>query len=304
MATVDISDSHEGKGSDSHEHRHAHGLHGHGHGAHHHGHGPHHHDHGSHHEEPMTQEEVVSSLLVLGQVALQSKDYESAVEAYASVLQLEPNETAFYNLGSFRARGLGVRRDYAEAARLFHQAERLGNKRAGSLCAKCMFDFIHEGFDDRTPADLYAAMGVFVSMVYPEAADQGQEVNSGLFAIASTHLNRGEYAQAAKVFRAAAEFGNEGYAQHYLGVLYSAGIGVQKNELAALYWLDRAVDTGAAGVALGERDAMIDSYRQNLSGQEFQQTMTQLADWCEAGTPDVPVDHDKAAQWRELAQER
>ena len=64
----------------------------------------------------MSQEEAVRSLLLLGQVGLSARDYESAIEAYASVLKLEPNETAAYNLGSLYARGLGVRQDFAEAA--------------------------------------------------------------------------------------------------------------------------------------------------------------------------------------------
>lgn len=249
----------------------------------------------------MSQEEAVQSLLILGQVALDAEDYESASEAFASILKLEPNEAAFYNLGSFHARGLGVRQDYVEAARLFHQAELLGNDRAGRLCGKCMFDYLLEGMAGRKPADLYAEMAVFVARVYPEAEDQHKEVNSGLFAIASTLANRGAYAEAAQVFRAGAEFGNDGYAQYYLAVLYNAGSGLPENDLAALYWLDRAVDNGAAQVALGDRDGMLDAYRQSLSANEFREMMAALSDWCEKGTADVPVNPAKAARWRELA---
>lgn len=249
----------------------------------------------------MNQEEVLNSLLLLGQVALNAGDYESAVEAYASVLHLGPNETAFYNLASFRARGLGGKRDFMEGARLFHQAELLGNDRAGKLCAKCMFDYAHEGFEGKTPADLYAAMAVFVSRVYPEAVDPKKEVSRGLFAIASTHYNRGEYSEAARFFRAAAEFGNNGYAQYYLAMLYGAGAGVEENDLAALYWLDCAVDNGAADIALADRDGMIDACRQSLSASEFRETMTMLSTWCESGTTDIPVNPDKAARWGEVS---
>lgn len=262
--------------------------------AHHHGHGSHHHD------EPMSQEEAVQSLLVLGQVALDAADYESAVQAYASVLKLEPNEVAAYNLGSLYARGRAVRRDYAEAARLFHQAELLGNERAGKLCGKCMFDYVHEGFADKTPADLYAAMAVFVTRVYLEAEDPHREVATGLFAIAATHYNRGEYPEAAKVFRAAAEFGGDGRAQYYLAVMYNAGMGLPQSDLAALYWLDLAVDNGAADVAAGERDGMFDAYRQSLSTQGFHDMLAELAAWCDEGTPDVPANPAKAARWRAI----
>ena len=269
-------------------------------GKHHHHYHGHHHGHHHHHDEPISQEEAVQSLLVLGQVALNASDYESAVQAYASVLKLEQNETAAYNLGSLYARGLAVRRDYVEAARLFHQAELLGNERAGKLCAKCMFDFVREGIDHKTPADLYAAMAVFVERVYHEATDQKLEAAHGLAAIANTQINKGAYDEAAKVLRAAAEFANDGYAQYYLATLYRAGIGVQRNDLAALYWLDRAADSGAADQAQNDLARMLGSYSKNLSAAEFRETMARLADWCEKGTPDVPACPSKVAHWREM----
>ena len=111
-----------------------------------------HHEH--HHDEPIGPEEAVRSLLLLGQTALDAGDFESAVIAYESVLKIGLDETALINLGSLYARGLGARRSFVEAARLFHQAELLGNTRAGKLCGKCMYDFIHEGFEDKKPSDL------------------------------------------------------------------------------------------------------------------------------------------------------
>lgn len=165
-----------------------------------------HHEHHDHHEEPMTPQEVVRSLLVLGQVALNAGDYESAVEAYASALQLERNDVALCNLASLYARGLGVSQDYREAAQLYHEAELLGNGLAAKLCAKCMFDYIDANIQSATPAKVYAAMAVFVSQVYPEATDQRQEVRNGLTAIGNTYLSKGEQDAANKVFTALDEF--------------------------------------------------------------------------------------------------
>ncbi len=278
---------------------------GHKHDQTHHGHAHHEHGHahhgGHHHDEPMGPKEAVRSLLILGQVALNSGDHESAKEAYAGALEIEPgNETALYNLGSLYARGLGVRQDYVEAARLFHQAELAGNARARKLCGKCLFDYVDGGLDGKRPSDLYAEIAVFVSRVYPEASSPKQEVASALFAIASTYLNKGSYPQAAKVFRASAEFGGDGYAQYYLGKLYNAGAGVERSDLAALYWLDCAVDNGAADIARADRDALLDAYRQTLSDAEFREMMTSLVALCENGSPDVPANQDKAARWREL----
>jgi tetratricopeptide (TPR) repeat protein len=184
----------------------------------------HHHDHDHDHDRPMSVEEAVRSLLLLGQVAMDKGDHESAVEAYRSALALEQNETALYNLASLYARGLGVRQDFVEAARLFHQAELLGNERAGKLCAKCMLDYVDDDLDGKTPADVYAKMAFFASKVYPEATDHVLEVNQGLLAIGGTYLAKGAYASSAKAFRAAAEFGHDQNAARYLAELSRAGV--------------------------------------------------------------------------------
>jgi len=178
----------------------------------------HHHEH-AHDSKPMTPEDVVASLLYLAEVALASNDYESAATAYASVLQLEQNVTALYNLGSFYARGLGGKQDFMEAARLFHQVELLGNERAGKLCQKCMMDLVDAGIADKSAAELYATMAVFVSRVYPEAEDPKAETNRGLYAVGATHYNRGEFARALKVLSAAAEYGNDEDARRLLAAI-------------------------------------------------------------------------------------
>lgn len=263
----------------------------------------HHHHHDHDHDEPMTSEEAVRSLLLLGQVALRENDFPAAADAYASALAIEPNMTAAFNLGSLYARGLGVRKNFMEAARLFHQAELLGNEQAGKLCGKCMLDFIGEGLDAKTPMDVYAAMSVFASRVYPEAADPASEVETGLFAIASTYFQGGDYVRAARVFRASAEFCNDGLAQYYLGELYNAGAGVEQSSLAALYWFDCAVDNGAADVALEGRDVLLDALRHDLAEAEFREAIAMLADWCETGSPDVAVNRAKADRWRALLDE-
>ena len=159
--------------------------------------------HHSHAKETMSPEEVVSSLLHLAQTALAAGDHESAATSYASVLQLGDNAVALYNLGSLYAHGLGVRQDYMEAARLFRRAELLGNARAGKLCQKCMLDYMIADLADKSPADLYAMMAVFVSKVYPEADHKKAEVKNGLIAVALTNRRRGDEAGASKLFQAA-----------------------------------------------------------------------------------------------------
>lgn len=49
------------------------------------------------------------------------------------------------------------------------------------------------------------------------------------------HFNKKDYAGVAKLFRSATEFGNYSRAQNSLKVIYNAGIGVEKNDITALY---------------------------------------------------------------------
>ena len=46
--------------------------------------------------------------------------------------------------------------------------------------------------------------------------------------MAANHFNKQEYTEAIKLFRAAAEFGNDGASQNYLAILYNKVAGVEK----------------------------------------------------------------------------
>lgn len=142
----------------------------------------------------------------------------------------------------------------------------------------------------------------FVKYIYPETEDVNLEVCRKLFAIAGNHFNKKEYPPAAKLFRAAAEFGNDGYSQNYLAVLYNLGAGLEQNDLAALYWFDKAVDNGAADVARRDRDGILNAYQTNLTPAEFYKTMLTLSGWCGIGHEDVPKDAAKSAFWREIGE--
>ena len=109
------------------------------------------------------------------------------------------------------------------------------------------------------------------------------------------------YAPAAKLFRAAAQYGDDGYSQNYLAVLYNAGAGLPKNDLAALYWFDRAADHGI-DVAVKDRDGILNAYRQNFAAADLYYALTELASVCETGGEDVPKDPEKAERWRKTAE--
>ena len=251
-----------------------------------------------------SSKDIIDMMVMMADMAMNEGNYERAVESYKNILKLEPNETAQYNLGSLYAQGKGVEQDFMEGAYWFRQAELTGIEQAGKLCLKCSMDFAHQHFDQKSPDQLYTDMVRFIKHVYPETTDVNLAVCRKLYAIAGNHFNKKEYAEAAKLFRAAAEFGNDGYSQNYLAVLYNAGAGLEKNDLAALYWFDKAVDNGAADVAQKDRDGMLNAYRTNFTPVEFYEEMMKLSGWCSVGSEDVPKDAVKAAYWREIGEDR
>ena len=84
--------------------------------------------------------------------------------------------------------------------------------------------------------------------------------------------------------------------------MYNKGQGVEKNDLAALYWFDKAVDNGAAVVAQRDRNGMLNAYKANFTVSDFFDEMMKLSAWCRMGSPDVPKDANKASYWRELGE--
>lgn len=77
-------------------------------------------------------------------------------------------------------------------------------------------------------------------------------------------FNRGDYATALKQWRPLAAKGNVG-AQHYLGILYTQGLGVPKDHAKAVQWFKKAAEAGHAPSAynLGFRYLKGEGVRQN-----------------------------------------
>lgn len=254
-------------------------------------------------QHKLKSDDIINTMLTTAEVAMDKGDYELAVDTYKKILNLEPNTTAQYNLGSLYAQGKGIKQDFIEAACLFHKAELNGDELAGKLCLKCALDFVHQDFDTKTPERLYLSMAHFTRMVY-SGVDINLEACRTLFSIAGNHFNKQEYKEAARLFRAAGEFGEDGYSQNYLAVLYNSGNGVKQNDLAALYWFDKAVDNGAADVAQTDRDGILNAYRENRSHEEFVAIMKQLSEWCKTGTEDIPKDEIKSEYWLKIAENK
>lgn len=244
-----------------------------------------------------SSQDIIETMVMMAGISIEQGDYSRAVETYKNILELQPNETAQYNLGTLYAEGKGVKQDFKEAAYWFNQA---GGKQAKKLCMKCMMDFIHQGFDNKTSEDIYFDMMRFMKFVWP-GDNLELEVNRNLCNMAGLHLSREEYAKAVKLFRAAAEFGNDAEAQGVLAVLYFKGDGVKKSDLVSLYWFDKAVDNGNED-ARTDRDGILNAYRSNLSPADFYEQMMILSGWCSIGSEDIPKDANKAIYWREIGE--
>lgn len=244
----------------------------------------------------MKSEDVIQVMLANGEAYLKEGMEERAFDTYKEIAELTPNVTAQYNLGVLFATGRGTGQDFLQAAYWFHQAARQGDESAARLRTKCTMDYLHENFDRKSPEELYLEMERYGKLLYPEK-DVRETGAANLYELGAHHMNRQEYGQAAKLFRAAAQFCDDGRSQNDLAVLYNAGAGVEKNDLAALYWFDRAADQGVQA-AKADRDGIFQSYVNSLGRQEFGEQLELMAECCQLGSPHIPRDEKKAAYWK------
>lgn len=245
-------------------------------------------------------QKVIDVMIRNADICMEQGDYSRAFYTYKQIIELQPNVTAMYNLGSLYAQGKGVDQNYLEGAYWFHQAKLAGDEQAGKLCTKCMMDMVHQNLNQKTLQMVYDDMIHFAAYLYPEENSVRIAV-SNLFSLAEHHLYKKEFEVTAKLCRAAAEYGNCGEAQDLLASLYQMGAGVEKDNLVSLYWFDKAVDNHIEG-AKQDRDGLFKAYKNNLSSEEFCNTMQRLSQRCTTGDKDISKDAQKAAYWREIGE--
>ena len=252
---------------------------------------------------PLRLRAVLCRMLIQADIAMYKRDYVRAVECYRNILKLESNPAVQYNLAILYAQGKGVEQNFMEAAYWFRQCEQGGNAQAGMWCLKCTWEYIHQNFDEKAPGQLYADMIRFTQYVDADAENIDREACRKLNAAANNHFYKHEYSASAKIYRAAAEFGYDGYSQTYLAELYNEGTGVEKNDMAALYWFDKAMENGAADIAQKQRDDILNVYKTDLLPSDFYKTMLQLSAWCSVGSNDIPKDAAKALFWQKIGEQ-
>lgn len=240
-------------------------------------------------------EKVIQRMLANAQMCMDSGIPERAFETYKQIVELTPNVTAQYNLGSLYAQGKGTEQDFLQAAYWFRQAVLGGDTVAEKLLTKSTMDYLEQDISRITPYELHQEMQRYTQLLYPK--EKGNQAAQTLYELAGHHFNKKEYVGAAKLFRTAAEYYNHGESQNYLAVLYNAGAGLEQDDLAALYWFDRAADNGVEA-SKKDRDGILNAYFTNNSPEEFLDIMETLVKACVNGTPDIPQDNEKAQYWR------
>lgn len=245
---------------------------------------------------------IIEVMLDVARASMEEGMPERAFNTYKQIVMMTPNVTAQYNLGSLYAQGKGTKRNYLQASYWFRQASLNGDADAEKMRIKTMMDYIHEGLAEKTSMELYQEMIKYAKLLYPRE-DERSIAAENLYNLGRHYFNKKEYGGAMKLLRAASEFGNYGEAQNCLGVLYNLGAGIRQNDLAALYWFDRAADNGVQ-LAVKDRNGILNAYRTNYSSEEFEELMQTLGSWCSIGTANVPQDLEKAIYWRLLASQR
>lgn len=83
--------------------------------------------------------ELVVSMLKLAEITVLKGDYEAAFKLYQTIVEMEQNADAQYNLGNLYAMGKGTDRDFLQAAYWFYQAELNGEAEAKRLCKRAQW---------------------------------------------------------------------------------------------------------------------------------------------------------------------
>lgn len=153
-------------------------------------------------------------------------DQGKAAALYAEMLEAVNDSDAQLNLGECYYHGKGVCRDWEKAFNLFLQSANAGNGKAQSWVADCY------QYGEGTDADILQA-----EYWYKKAIEQdyvSAELRLGRL------YKRGErYSEAANMFEKANEHGVKG-ADYELGLCYSLGKGVAKDDVRALELFESA----------------------------------------------------------------
>lgn len=109
-------------------------------------------------------------------------------------------------------------------------------------------------------------------------------------------MKKEDYRNGIKFVWALAEYGGDAVYQNLMGLLYSRGVGVEKNNFAALYWFNKSEEQGNLE-ARENSDRIFQECSGILSREDFAEQIGMLAQWCRTGRGPVPLDRERGAYW-------
>ena len=165
--------------------------------------------------------------------AAKAGNYETAVKEFTALAK-DGNASAQYNLGQFYRRGLGVTKDYGEAAMWYLRAAEQGHNKAQYNLGK-MYRRGHGVSQDDAEAVKW----------YRRSAKKGNAFAQNSLGVMYAK-GRGvpqSFAQSVKWYQRAANQGNF-RAQYNLAVKYHMGRGIEKNMHEAIKWYRESANQG------------------------------------------------------------
>ncbi|MCH5252965.1 MAG: sel1 repeat family protein [Lachnospiraceae bacterium] len=242
-------------------------------------------------------------LLAIANELLAQGSYEEAFGFYKVMAESGNVADAQFNLAICYATGKGCNKDYFLAARWFQQAYVYGIDDAQNCIKKVYSDYILEVLDKPfSYEDVYEKTVDFVRLAQIDENDEEQA--NELLCSAGKHCLYAlkDHIKARILFRTSAEFGHYAEGQNGLGIIYCAGVGIEKSDVVALYWWNKAEEQGHE---LARKDALglIEYYTERMTDEEFEEMLLPLVNWCKTGTEHIPKDLEKAAYWEEMLSE-
>jgi TPR repeat protein len=248
-------------------------------------------------KEPSIQD-LNEDVKMLADIALNADppDYNMAFMQYKLAAEEGDDKDAQYNLASMYATGRGTEKNYMLAAYWYKKVADQGDEEAKKLLKKVWLDYTNENIEDWTYAELFEQTAKYIENFYDE-----QNVFDLIESLSVYYCDKQNHSSAFKCFQAEAIFGKSSEAMYNLGICFNRERGVEQDDLAALYWLDKAADCGNVP-AKTHRDGILDAYIHSQPAK-IQDLLELLASWCERGTGEVPVDKEKSEYWREKARQ-
>lgn len=260
-------------------------------------------------------EDMNASMKMLANMALGSDppNYERAFTHFKMAAEEGNDAEAQYNLATFYATGRGTEKNFLLAAYWYNKAFEQGDPEAEKRKTRATWDYFNGNIDQWNEQEFFEEAVGYQYLLYgkenavDEATDQIEDMADNY------HLNHKDYPHSLKCYRTMAEFGNSSRGMFNLGINLLRGYGTERNDLAALYWFDKAADLSNEQ-AKQYRDGIVDAYmlQQNngpieaavtIPGKmkmefEAKSVFDVLSLWCKFGSDGVMLDEEKSKYWK------